>query len=250
MESDVFTSWARQMKHPPMFHRKLWEYAYILQALEETNCLLPGKKGLGFGVGTEPITAVIASRGCTVVATDLAPDDARAKQWADSNQYSATLLDMNRANICDSDRFLRAVSYRYVDMNDIPDDLRGFDFVWSACAFDHLGSVKKGLRFVHESLRCLKPGGVAVHTTEFNVSSNDMTLEHGPLVLFRRRDFEHLASKLLKEGHHITLNFTVGDKEIDRYVGLPPYTDGPGQVKILVANYETTSIGLLIRKKA
>jgi SAM-dependent methyltransferase len=248
MESDVFLGWIREMMHPHMYHRKLWEYVYVLQALRERGCLADGKRGLGFGVGTEPVAALMARHGCTVVATDLPPDAAKAGGWADSNQYSATLADMNKKGLCDKDRFSRLVSYRYVDMNDIPEDLRGFDFVWSCCAFDHLGSIARGLAFVHESLECLKPGGVAVHTTEFNLSSNDMTLDYGPLVLFRRSDFEQLARELTGKGHHITLNFTVGDKPIDRFLSLPPFTEGPGHIKILVGNYETTSIGLLISK--
>ena len=51
-------------------------------------------------------------------------------------------------------------------MRDLPDDLGSFDFIWSSCSFEHLGSLGEGERFVLEALRFLKPGGVAVHTTE------------------------------------------------------------------------------------
>ena len=37
--------------------------------------------------------------------------------------------------------------------------------------------VEAGLRFLEDSLDCLKPGGVAVHTTELNLSSNEETME-------------------------------------------------------------------------
>ena len=37
-----------------------------------------------------------------------------------------------------------------------------FDFVWSACAFEHLGSILNGLEFVVNSVKCLKPGGVVL----------------------------------------------------------------------------------------
>ncbi len=36
------------------------------------------------------------------------------------------------------------VQYRYVDMSEIPDDLTGFDFTWSSCAFEHLGDLAAG----------------------------------------------------------------------------------------------------------
>ena len=46
--------------------------------------------------------------------------------------------------------------------------------------------------FVINSMRVLKPGGVAVHTTEFNLSSNDDTIEARDLCVYRRRDIELL----------------------------------------------------------
>ena len=57
--------------------------------------------------------------------------------------------------------------FRAVDMNDIPPDLRGFDFTWSSCALEHLGTLRAGADFVVEQMTCLRPGGVAVHTTEY-----------------------------------------------------------------------------------
>ena len=54
-------------------------------------------------------------------------------------------------------------------MNHLPDDLRGFDFTWSSCALEHLGTLAAGADFVVAQMDCLRPGGVAVHTTEFLV---------------------------------------------------------------------------------
>ena len=44
-----------------------------------------------------------------------------------------------------------------------------------------------------DSLRFLRPGGIAIHTTEFNVSSNDNTVADGDTVIYRKRDIEDLA---------------------------------------------------------
>ena len=52
-------------------HRKLWEWCYIAQALDERGLLRSRSKGLAFAVGQEPLTAAFASLGCQVVATDL-----------------------------------------------------------------------------------------------------------------------------------------------------------------------------------
>jgi hypothetical protein len=250
MESPVFARWVARTKTPLAFHRKLWEFAYILQALEEAGCLAPLKRGVGFGVGKEPLSAVLASRGCEVVATDLEAEASAGRGWIETDQHASALKDLNARGLCDADRFRRLVSFRPADMNHIPDDLVNFDFTWSSCSLEHLGSVEKGAAFVLNSIKCLKPGGVAVHTTEFNVASNDRNLAHGPVVLFRRKDIEALAGELLKEGHEIVLNFTLGDREFDRVVSPPPY-DEPNVMKIRyqVPHCIGTSIGLIIRKK-
>jgi hypothetical protein len=63
-------------------HRKVWEFCYVLQALEQHNLLKPGNRGLGFAVGQEPLPAVFAKHGCQILATDLATEEAIRKGWA------------------------------------------------------------------------------------------------------------------------------------------------------------------------
>ena len=101
---------------------------------------------------------------------------------------------------------MRHVRYRAVDMNAIPDDLRDFDFTWSSCALEHLGSLDAGAAFVLRQMACLRPGGTAVHTTEYVVSSDTDTVEKGGTVLYRRRDIEALAEQLRAAGHEIELD--------------------------------------------
>jgi Methyltransferase domain len=246
--SDAFLYWCAETRlpHPPIFHRKLWEYAYILQALSEAGMLAPGRRGLGFGVGKEPLVAVMAQRGCEIVATDLDLEEATKQGWAPSGQYAATLEALNDRSICPPDRFASKVSYRVADMNKIDPDLVGFDFVYSSCAFEHLGSIEQGLQFVKNSINCLRPGGIAVHTTEFNVFSNDATIDHQQTVLFRRQDIERLAAELLDRGHEIVLNYNTGSWQFDRHVDVPPWSGI--HLKIQLEQYVTTSFGLLIRK--
>lgn len=246
--SDAFYYWCQETRlpHEPIFHRKLWKYAYILQCLSETGMMSPGRRGLGFGVGKEPLVGVMAARGSEVVATDLDSEEATKQGWADTGQYAATLEALNDRGICPPDRFSALVKYRIADMNKIAPDLVGFDFVYSSCAFEHVGSIELGLQFVKNSLKCLRPGAIAVHTTEFNVFSNDATIDHQQTVLFRRQDIDRLAADLTSQGHEIVLNYNTGSGPFDRHIDVPPWSGI--HLKLQLEQYVTTSLGLLIQK--
>jgi len=232
----------------PRFHRKQWEFHYIMDSLRRNEMLALGKRGLGFGVGREPLSAFFASRGAGIVATDMDPERALRSGWIGSNEHAQSLAALNAKGICEPATFQRNVTLRIADMNDIPKDLRGFDFCWSACALEHLGSIERGMRFVEASLDCLAPGGVAVHTTELNLDSNDDTLDHSTTVVPRRRDFEALAERLARNGHRLEpLSFDAGEAPLDRYVDVPPYRED-GHLKLLLERYASTSFGLTVHK--
>ncbi len=249
LESDLFRAWTQEIRHDFRMHRKIWEFCYIAQALFERGFIKAGSRGLGFAVGQEPLPALFAKNGCKIVATDLAIDQARDKGWVDSNQHASALDDLNRMKICPEDLFRENVSFQPVDMIKIPAELTGFDFIWSSCSLEHLGSIAQGICFINNSLRCLRPGGVAVHTTEFNCSSNETTIENGPSVLFRQKDFEIIADILRFQGHEIELDFSPGKKPLDLYVDKPPYTLDK-HIKLEFEGYASTSFGLIIRKAA
>ena len=130
-------------------------------------------------------------------------------------------------------------------MNKIDPDWVGFDFVYSSCAFEHVGSIEQGLQFVKNSLKCLRPGAIAVHTTEFNVFSNDATIDHQQTVLFRRQDIDRLAAELRSQGHEIVLNYNTGSGSFDRHIDVPPWSGI--HLKLQLEQYVTTSLGLLIQ---
>lgn len=134
-------------------------------------------------------------------------------------------------------------------MNSIPAELTGqFDFCWSACALEHLGSIKNGLRFIERSVECLVPGGVAVHTTEFNCYSDRDTLDHAGTVLFRKRDFLNLANRLAAKGAQLRLSFDLGDLPLDKHVDVAPYSPDD-HLKLQLDRWVTTSFGLIIHKQ-
>ena len=96
--------------------------------------------------------------------------------------------------------------------------------------------------------KTLKVGGVAVHTTEFNASSNDATVAEGDTVIYRLRDMEQLVTRLRDRGHQVE-PFVVGPTAhaLDYHVDVPPYKHDI-HLKLLLAGYVTTSVGLVVRR--
>jgi hypothetical protein len=229
-------------------HRKLWEHAYVLGLLLREGLVGPGRKAIGFGCGKERIPAFLAARGTQVLATDAPAGETFNQGWATTNQYATESADLFFPGVIEREDFDRRVSFRPVDMNAIPEDLAGqYDACWSACSLEHLGSLKHGLDFIENSLGVLRPGGLAVHTTEFNLSSNDATIESPGLSIYRRRDIEALCSRLIDKGHQVLpLNLHPGDREIDEVIDTPPF--GTPHLKLMVGRFNVTSIGIAVRK--
>lgn len=258
LDSPTFRGWLGRLQIPWQIHRKPWELAYICQALAERGLLVPGTRGLGFAVGAEKLPAFLASIGCRVTATDLSSDDERNHDWAKTGQWVGTRDALNADGLCPEAEFRERVEFRPVDMNQVPDDLRGYDFTWSTCSFEHCGNLELGLRFLERQMDCLKPGGVAVHTTEFNLSSNDDTLAEGSCVIYRLRDIEEVCQRLRSRGHHVEpIDIDPGSTELDTFVDPPPYytsAQEPGgrvkHLRLCLAGHASTSIGLIVRKAA
>jgi hypothetical protein len=249
METGWYMYWINRMVRPPRYHRKEWEFVFVAQALFERGLLTEGRSGLGFGVGREPLPALFAAHGVRVIGTDMAFDAAVASGWTLDNQHAAGKEQLRDTRICPDALFDAKVSFETFDMAKTPGHFRDMDFCWSACAFEHLGSIEAGLSFVERSLECLKPGGVAVHTSEYNLTSNSETLESGATVLFRKRDFEALIARLEAAGHHVApLDLREGTQPVETYVDMPPYLEEP-HLRLALLGYATTSIGLIITKK-
>jgi hypothetical protein len=229
-----------ELKESFATHRKLWEYVEMVQALDDLGMLEPGAEGLGFAVGNEPLSAYFASRGCQIVATDQGDGGRSAKYWKTDGMLCSELQNLNQRQICDQDKFSELVTYRDVDMNQIPDDLKKaqFDFTWSSCSFEHLGSLQKGL----------KPGGFAVHTTEFNCFSNDITLNEEHVVAYRKRDMEYLEGALRQSGSYLfPINYDLGTHQFDRDIDIAPYRRSP-HIKLQVDGHVLSSLLLVARR--
>jgi len=251
LQSSNFQHWAvrlRERQKRP--HRKIWEWAYIAQALHERGHFGGGARGLGFAVGTEPLSALFASMECRVVATDLDLTSATAGGWTRTHEHAENIGVLNERRICDPRQFSANVQFMNVDMRDIPDDLVGFDFLWSSCAIEHLGSIEAAMVFVLSAMRCLRPGGLAVHTTEFNCESDIATIEHGKDVILRKSDFMRLRESLASEGHDVgEIDFTLGSTEADVFIDESPFK-GPSHLKLRIGGFASTSFGMIIRKSS
>lgn len=244
--SPALRHWVDEMKETPHFHSKQWEYAFILQAISERGMMAPGKKGLGFGVGQEQLPAVFAKHGAEILATDLDLEAATKTGWAQTNQHMTSVEVLNQRGIVSNEEFHRLVRAQNVDMTKIPDSLRDFDFTWSTCALGHLGGLDKGIQFIEDSLETLKPGGIAVHTTEINLSSDTKTYETPGTSVYRRHDIERLVQRLRAEGHEVYVNFNIGAGPLDRDIDPPPYTEDT-HLRLRLGRYAVTSLGLVIR---
>lgn len=264
MDTPSFQYWMNEIKEPPGYARKQWEHFVILRTLADDSMLEVGRKGLGFGVGKEPLIGYFASRGINVLATDVALGEETKRAWLQTDQHIADVAEFNSRGFCDNTEFLKRVRYAEVDMNNIPAsvhwesakavhtgtmhcDLKDFDFTWSANSLDHLGSLRRGLDFMLNSLKCLKVGGLAIHTTEFNVSSNTDTLYSGGTVFYRRRDVEEFHQEVRALGHEIApLDLFEGDGKYDAPDQLP-YHNEP-HLKLLNGKFVVGSIVFIIRK--
>lgn len=260
LESDWAAYWCAELHIPVMFHRKVWEYAYTLQGLAEAGALGPGTRALGFGCGEEPIASILAARGVKVTVTDLAPKDGETSAWRLTGQHLGELEAAFKPELIDRTAFDARVEHRFVDMNAIPPDLSGYDAVWSICALEHLGSIALGLDFVENAMDTLRPGGVAVHTTEFNFLDDYRTVDNWPTVLLQRQHFHDLAERLHRRGHAIApLDFDVGARPMDRFIDLPPFpgdgtlermkaADDCRHLKLAIDGFASTCFGLIVRK--
>jgi hypothetical protein len=249
ISSEAYQKWAHIFGSKGHMHRKVWEWAFISECLSSSGFLMPGRYGLGFACGTEPLAAIFAAQGAELICTDLATEDANRKGWSATNQHASSKAKLNERGLCESQKFNKLVTFEFLDMNNIPSSyFNRFDFNWSSCAFEHLGGIRQGLDFVVNSMETLKPGGIGVHTTEFNVSSDEDTLESEGLSIFRKRDILQLVNQLQGRGYEVAeIDWNYGSSPLDYYADFPPYKHNP-HLKLILSGYVTTSIGLIVRR--
>ena len=189
---------------------------------------------------TPPPRKMMVAKRTEVVATDR-PDKG---VWLD-RQHSAGFDELRREGICEEDVFQRRASYQPVDMRNISSDLSDFDFTWSASCFEHLAGVQAGLGFFLKQMQCLRPGGIAVHTTEYVWNDNERTLDTPNLCFFRQRDLLELTQRMAKQGDRLWgIDLTPGMSALDKHIDQPPYGPEP-HLNLQMGPFKFTSVLLI-----
>ena len=150
-------------------HRKDWEWAIGLIAMKRFGKINESSTAIGVGSGIEPIPFYLANKISRVYATDLYEDDESWKQAApseflkDPKKYSPfpyredalTVLRMSGAKL------------------DFPDE--SFDIAFSFSSIEHFGGENHSgaLKAMREIERVLKPGGIAVISTEYILNDKE-----------------------------------------------------------------------------
>lgn len=230
-------------------HRKVWEWVAIYAALRERGKLVKGSKGIGFAVGKEPLSSIFANCGATILASDLGEVEL-SKGWASTNQHASDLSALFFPDLVDKETFDNLVSFQQINMKSIDHLPKGeYDFTWSSCSLEHLGSLEAGMEFVKNSVRLLKKGGVAVHTTEYNLTSDDDTQESGDTVIYREQDLKQLDRDLRLMGAGLErLDLWGGTHEFDIKSDYAPYhANGRHHIKLKIGKYVSTSVLLIIQ---
>lgn len=142
-----------------IFHRKVWEFNQTLYGLRTLRRLPPQAVALGIGCGHEELMYFLANRLARVVATDIYEDGfLGGESNADVLEDPAKYAPFN----------YREDHLEVRRMNGLALDARDgtFDFVFCLSSIEHFGRIADKLRALREMYRVLKPGGVAVVTTE------------------------------------------------------------------------------------
>lgn len=145
--------------NPDVFHRKIWEFNQALYGLRTLRRLAPEATALGIGCGHEEFMYFLANRIRRVIATDLYEGEwIGGESDADVLTHPAKYAPFKYREGHLEVRRMDALALEAAD--------RSVDFVFCLSSIEHFGSRRDKLAALQEMHRILKPGGVAVLTTE------------------------------------------------------------------------------------
>jgi SAM-dependent methyltransferase len=144
---------------PEVFHRKIWEFNQALYGLRSLNRLSPDAVALGIGCGHEELMYFLANRIRRVIATDLYEGtwiggESEADVLSHPAKYAPFKYREDHLEI------------RRMDALALEADDATVDFAFCLSSIEHFGRLQDKLKALREMHRILKPGGVAVLTTE------------------------------------------------------------------------------------
>jgi hypothetical protein len=148
-----------------------WERVYIARALDRYDMSRSGARGLAIGAANEPqLVNALAATGCRMTVS----------------------IRPTHAGAVPVDNVL------VLDPEEMPDTVRGFDFVFATSEQGVAGHWKQRLSYIESILRCLKPGGLAIVLTD--ATAADETADAGLLVW---PDIVRIGLTLLSRGHQV-----------------------------------------------
>src|SRR5688572_15464595 len=141
------------------FHRKICELNQTLYVLRTLPRLAPDAVALGIGCGHEEPMYFLANRVARVVATDLYQGEyIGGESDADVLEHPAKYAPFNYRQDHLEVRRMNGLSLDAAEST--------FDFAFCLSSIEHFGSINDKHKALREMFRVLKPGGVAVVTTE------------------------------------------------------------------------------------
>lgn len=162
------------------FHRKAWEFTQAIYGLRKLKRMPPNAVALGVGSGHELILYFLANKIRNVIATDLYEGSFAEKE---ASPYMLTHPEM-----------FAPFHYRKEHLDVLVMDAEkldfagdSVDFVFSFSSIEHFGGHREAVTALREMFRVLKPGGIAVITTELIL--NRLGKVRG---FFKMRDIEPL----------------------------------------------------------
>lgn len=241
----IYYRLCKEIAQDKLFHRKQWEYIFILRALEQLCVLQSSFSGLGFGCGKEPLAAVMAKRSVDVICTDIEPVEKGDAYWGSTN-----VRDYFYEGICTWEQFEKHVSFRPANMNDIPDDLgiHEFHLVILCSRTSWFASTWNRFRAQCQQM----PEGrwrSSAHDRAQRRGRGGNVRERRSLLISEERHPPHAGAGRQQGNVFLPINFNMGSDELDKYVDLPPFNRNKHLKLLVEEKYVTTSIGFVILKR-
>jgi SAM-dependent methyltransferase len=172
-----------------MQHRKHWEFAQILDGLDQLDALPPDGLVLGVAAGHEEVLFDLTNRVRWVFATDIYGIGAFAGYEANQTM----LQDPESFARCPHNRNRLVV--QYMDALDLRHEDETFDAVYSLSSIEHFGAEAGAVTALDEQRRVVKDGGIVAFTTEVIVNDAP-TLNVPDLTLFRPEQLADMCGRL------------------------------------------------------
>jgi SAM-dependent methyltransferase len=155
-------------RKPGQIHRKDWEWALGIIAMKRFGKLNDDNTALGIGAGRELILFYLTNYLDHLYATDLYS----RKEW--ENFAPVDFLD-NPSKYAPFPYDQSALTVLRMDGTKLEFPSDSFDIVFSFSSIEHFGGANHSgaLKSLKEMERVLKPGGIAIVTTEYIINNKD-----------------------------------------------------------------------------